>query len=36
MHLMKVLHYQKQILQEHSNLLYQLFGLVFGDAFGFR
>ena len=27
--------YQKQILQEQSNLLYQLFGLVFGDCFWF-
>ena len=31
----KHLHYQKQILQEQSNLLYQLFGLVFGDCFWF-
>ena len=31
----KHLYYQKQILQEHSNLLYQQFGLVFSDCFWF-
>ena len=32
---LNICNYQKQILQEQSNLLYQLFRLVFGDCFWF-